>query len=301
MTNAFSRSWEITKVSFGVIKKDKEMLLFPILSGIFSLIFLAIMLFPTILIYAGIDSGQLNALNLLMIFIAYFGVAFIATFFNVATVFTAKTRFEGENATFMDSIKFAFSKLYVIFLWSLVSATVGLILRMLENAAKNQKGAGKIVGHLLVGALGLAWSIVTIFVTPILVYKGLTPFKAIKESTQIIKKTWGESLIRHFGLGLIQGIVTFVTILLIILLVFLTQGISPYLTVGLIILGIVAFVLISLVFGVANSVFNTALYIYATEGKIPGDFSGEELGGAFKDNNQNNFNSGFNNSNNSNI
>ena len=36
MANVFSRSWEITKITFDVIKHDKELLIFPVLSFVFS-------------------------------------------------------------------------------------------------------------------------------------------------------------------------------------------------------------------------------------------------------------------------
>ncbi len=279
--NAFSRSWEITKMSFSVINKDREMLWFPVLAGFFSLLFLFVMIFPTLLAYIGISNDNVGYANLVLVFLAYLGLAFIATFFNVAVVYTTKTRFEGGDATFMDSIRFAFSKIYIIFLWSIVTAIVGVLLRILENFARNAKGGNQIVLQVLRGVLGMAWGIVTIFVVPILVYKGHTPINAIKESALTIKKTWGESLIRHFGLGLVQMLVTVLGIVVLGLVIFVTLGLSIYLTLVLVTLLVVYVVLVSLIFTVANSVFNTALYVYAQTGKIPEGFSKEDLSHAF--------------------
>jgi len=43
----FKRSWELAKVSFWVIRKDKEMLLFPLFAGILSVLFSALIIIFT--------------------------------------------------------------------------------------------------------------------------------------------------------------------------------------------------------------------------------------------------------------
>jgi hypothetical protein len=283
MFEIFSRSWEITKLSFGVVKRDKEMLWFPVLSGIFSLIFLVALLFPTLILSAmsGV-SNEFGAYAYTLLFLAYVGLAFIATFFNVCTVYTTKVRFEGGDATFMESIKFSLSKIHLIFMWSLVSATVGIILRLIEQAAQRAQGAGKIVLHILRGVLGMAWSIVTVFVIPALVYKNMGPIDAIKDSVGALKKTWGESLIRHFGLGLIQFMFMILGVIVFVMLFILTASLGSTFLIILALLAIIYFVMVFLIFGVANSVYNTALYVYANEGKIPTGFTDETIRHAFE-------------------
>src|SRR5688572_18967507 len=138
--NAFSRSWMITKITFAVINKDRELVWFALLSFIFSTIFAVAMIFPSViptLMENGFSTDSLQVFEYVIIFLTYFGLALIATFFNVCVVYTTKIRFEGGNATFAESIGFAFSRLPVIVKWSLLSATVGLILRLLHHLASN--------------------------------------------------------------------------------------------------------------------------------------------------------------------
>src|SRR3989338_9340657 len=207
MANAFSRSWEITKLTLHVMKQDKELLLFPVFAGIFSILFLVALLFPTIIL-AFVQEGEpvwgITAYALL--FIAYLGLAFIATFFNVCVVYTAKKRFEGGNATFGESISFALSRVHLILMWSLLAATVGIILRAIDRSAEKAGGGARVVLKIMTSLLGMMWSIITIFVVPAMVYNNLGPVDAIKKSVQVLRKTWGESLVRHFGLGLVQFI-----------------------------------------------------------------------------------------------
>jgi len=284
--NALSRSWMITKLTFGVINKDRELLWFALLSFIFSALFAVAMIFPSIipaLMNNGFSQESLEVYQYGIIFTTYFGLAFIATFFNVCVVYTTKIRFEGGNATFGESIKFAFTRISLIFQWSLLSATVGLLLRILQDLASNLGKAGQLVANILISLLGMAWSIVTIFVVPVLVYEGLGPIDALKKSTQVIKKTWGESLVKALGLGLIQFLVFVMMILASIALTYVLT--SAFDTVGLLIgisVGALLLLLTAMVFTVASTIFNTALYVYANNNLVASGFNEEVVRGAFK-------------------
>jgi hypothetical protein len=276
----FSRSWEVTKVTFSVMKKEKELYLFPILSTIFSLIFLGFLLLP--LIISWVLSGVFQPLYFFMIFISYFGLIFIAVFFNVCVVYTSAEAFAGKKPKFWSTIGFAFSRIFSIFLWSVVSATVILIFKLIENVAKKAKGVGGIILGIFNSLFKMAWGIITLFVVPAIVYHNLGPFSAIKNSVKVLKKTWGESLVRYFGLGFVAFIV---------LLPGLIVGIPSFvlcLIFGFPITALVIFfvtliyiLVVALVFSVANSVFNTALYFYAETGRIPYPYTKEIMKNAF--------------------
>lgn len=284
----FARSWEITKLSFGVIKQDKELLLFPLLSSIFSIIFIIAMIFPSILGILMSNIKAFSSLEYIIIFVIYLGLAFIATFFNVCVVYTTKIRFEGGNATFMESIKFALSKLHLIFSWSLVSATVGLILRIIDRIAQRSGQIGRIILGILNSIFGLLWSIITIFVVPGMVYYNLGPIDAIKKSIEVLKKTWGESLIRYYGLGLVQFLFIIFGIIILIPLIIVSTSIGVYGIITVVIVGVLYFLILTLIFSVANTVFNTALFVYADKGKIPKGYSREIMKNAFRTNRQRN-------------
>ncbi len=279
----FSRSWQLTKLSFGVIKRDKEMLWFPLLAGFFSLLYSAALLAPTILVQLAeqsIQSVTLTVLDYVLLFATYLGLAFIATFFNVCVVFTTKTRFEGGDATFMDSLKFAFSRIHVIFSWALVSATVGLFLRALDQAAQRAGAAGKIVIGILTAVLGMMWSIITLFVVPAMVYDNLGPIDGIKRSVKTLKSTWGESLIRHYGLGLMQFLFLLLGVIVGFALFVSLSALGPTGVIIAVGVTVVYCLGVILVFTVANTVFNTALYAYANGGSPPG-FDDATLAGTF--------------------
>src|SRR3989344_2191918 len=283
ITDRFSRSWEITKKTFHVMKLDKEILFFPILSTVFSIILFLLLVFPFILT-ALMTGGSIEDpyAIYLGIFGLYFISAFSATFFNVGIVHIARTRFKGGDATFMDGIRTAGKHLKHIIGWSLLTATVGLLLNILDNQSREKGGIIGIIGRIVASLIGMAWAIVSLFVIPAMVIKGIGPIDALKSSVVAVKKTWGESLIRHFGLGLIQGMITLIGILL-----FLVPGVYALfvgsLVGGIILIGIfiVYVMIVSILFSSANTIFNTALFLYAEEGKVPEFFSKEELSHAF--------------------
>lgn len=282
--NTLTRSWALTKTSFGVMRQDPELLVFPVLSAIFSIGFVLLMFVPTVFVgVLGSGDGGLGlvfgGLELVLLFISYFVLAFFSTFFNVCVVFTAKTRFEGGNATFMQSFGFALSRVHQIAAWSLVSATVGLIMRGLDQMA-DRDGIVGLVFSVLRGILGFAWAIVQLFVIPAMVYEGVGPIDAIKRSAATLRETWGESLVRHYGLGLLQFIVSIPLVLLLIAGFYLLGVAVP---VGIVVIGLAAIALIVTftVFGVLNTIYNTALYHFAATGSIPSGWEDQPLEMAF--------------------
>ena len=142
---------------------------------------------------------------------------------------------------------------------------------------------GEIVPKIIIGLLGMAWSIMTIFVVPVLVYEDLSPVDAIKKSIAVIKKTWGESLIRVIGLGLTQLFVFAAIIAGCVALCYslyaLFDGMGIVIGIGI---GIGSLLLAGLIFAVANTVYNTALYVYANSGTVASGFSEEIVKGGFR-------------------
>jgi hypothetical protein len=281
---SWARSKEITRTCFEVIKADKEMLLFPLLAGFFSIAFALAMLFPTIIVHIlRHEHVVFEPLHYILTFVTYLGLAFVATFFNVCTVYTTKVRLEGGDATFFQSIGFAFSRIHLILAWSMVAATVGLLLHMLDNAGRRAGGLGKVLIAILRSILGAAWSLITIFVVPVMVYEGVGPFAAIKRSIDTLKQTWGETLIRYYGLGFVQFVLLLPAFILMFLAVpAMARGVPAELTLGVLALLFLYIMAVILVFQVANTVFNTALYVYAAKGRAPTGFSDDIMRGAFQ-------------------
>lgn len=278
----FGRSWSLTKTTFDIIRKDSEMLLFPVLAGIASTVYAVALVVPSVLIpmSRGVAQEGQELLLSVVSFGIYLGLAFIATFFNVCVVYTTRVRLEGGDATFMQSLSFAASRAHQILMWSLLSATVGLLLTMLHNSARRAGALGKLLLHLLHRVLASAWAITTIFVVPAMVYKGFGPIDALKESMRTVKNTWGENLVRHYGMGVIQALALLLPIALIVGGALLADS-APRVALTAVGVGFLVLIAQVVVFQMANTVFTTALYHWAVHQTPPPGFAAEQLSGAF--------------------
>ena len=191
----FRRSYAIFVESLRVLAKDKEILIFPLLSGVITIIAFVTMVF------AGVTSGLLRefqagnrVLGYVVLFVWYFVSWFIVLFFNVAVIACASIRLRGGDPTVADGFRASVQHLGRIVTWALISATVGVILRVIAERAK-------LIGRIVSGLLGAAWSIATYFIVPVMIFEGRSIRDSVKQSTQLIGKTWGESLIAAGGIG----------------------------------------------------------------------------------------------------
>ncbi len=279
--NVFERSWEVTKATFSVMLHNKKMIWFAVADAVLSVL----AFIPAIVIglmLGGVVQGK-GATSVLMLSIlaAYFIAYFFTVFFDVAVVYTAKREFEKKHATTGEIISFTFKRMKSIIGWALINGSVGLILKSLKGRSRN--GRSNPIGHLLSGLLSSAWSVLIIFVIPSIVYENKGPIKAVKTSFNTVRRTWGELLIRYFGLGLVQGGVVFVGLLVFSIVGFIGYDLGlVYIMAGAFVLFIIYSIIVGIIFAVANQVFDTALYEYVHHGKVPGEYKEETLKHAFK-------------------
>lgn len=195
-----SNGWKISMNSFKVLKENKQLIIFPILSGISIILILGS--FVTVLLAAagwdfdGVEqSGKTT--NLIFVFLYYLVNYFVVVFFNTALVHCTRMYFLGEEVSIQQGLKFSMSRIGSIFAWSMFAATIGTILKLIEE---NVGWIGKII----VSIIGIVWSIATFFVVPVIAYENVGPLGAFKKSTQMMKEKWGESLGARFSFGLVQ-------------------------------------------------------------------------------------------------
>ncbi|MBI5158812.1 hypothetical protein HY992_01690 [Candidatus Micrarchaeota archaeon] len=269
MFESIGRSWNLMKQSFSVLKSDKELVVFPILSGVLSI--LALIAFFVPLLLAGFFDNELVLYA--VIFCFYFASSFIVIFFNSALIGAANIRLNGGDPTLSDGFMIAFSRLTSIAGWAFISATVGLILRILAGKNRNN-----IIGQIIIGLVGGAWSVITFFVIPVLVIEGVDPLTAIKRSTDIVKNKFGEMMIGGLGFGLIFGLGgAFGVIALAGITIVLggVLGLAGWIAGGMLILAFL--VCLGILSSALNGIFVAALYHYATTGQDSSNFKVSEM------------------------
>jgi hypothetical protein len=286
MFERIATSWELAKSSWHVLRTDKKLIVFPILSGIAATLVTATFVVPFLFqpqwagwqmnqqANGGFNGGfQPQWWFYVILFAYYFCNYFVIIFFNSALISCALLRFHGEEPTIGDGLRAATSRLPQILAWAAVSATVGVLLKLVENVHER-------VGEIVSAILGTVWSVITYFVVPVLVVEKVGPIEAVKRSMSLLKKTWGEALVGHWGVGLIVFLMMIPGILLFIIGAMLCMA-NP--AVGLVVLGLaIVYLLIAGAAGSAlHGIFLAALYQYAAYGEVPDGFEKRALRRAF--------------------
>ena len=280
MFERFNRSWELVKASWAVLRQDKELLIFPIVSFLGSIVVLITFAIP--MIAAGVfdsmasrGSDDIGFFGLVVGFLFYLVMYTVVIFSNTALVGAAMIRLDGGNPTLADGFRIARERLGIIVAYAAISATVGMILRAISER-------GGLIGQIASSILGFAWSVVTFLVIPVLVMEKVGPVDAIKRSGALLKQTWGEQLAANFGMGAVFGLATFAIVILGMVLIFAFAAIDAGVLVAISVIAmILAIIALSLVGSALGGIYQAALYRYATSGTVDSHFSPETIQGAF--------------------
>jgi hypothetical protein len=277
----FSRSWELVKESFAILRSDKQLMLFPVLSAVSCLIVTiiigtggAVAVMPAIA-SAAANGERFNPnqspLFMLAMFAMYVANYFVIVFFNVALVGVANSRLMGGTWTFKDGIELAWARKGTILQWALVAATVGVILRTLEERLG-------LIGRIVMRILGIAWALACYFVVPVLAFEDLSPMQAFKRSSKLFKDTWGEKVIGGFSFSLVSILLMLPAVGLFFVAMIL-GGVKGFIL-GFVLM-ILYMLLLSVFMSAVQGIFNAALYRYACFKQVPPAFSHELIAGAW--------------------
>jgi len=140
-----------------------------------------------------------NIITYGFIFFTYLVLFFITYFFNCAILSTVKNILNWKENKFGNLIKASMDNIWYIFQWSIVSATVSVILKFIENLANSENGIAKLIGTLLVKVIWINWAISSFFTFPIMILEKKWVKDAIKESANMFKDTWWERAILDIG------------------------------------------------------------------------------------------------------
>ncbi|MFD0723989.1 DUF6159 family protein [Lysobacter brunescens] len=273
MFEKFSRSWDLVKASASVLRSDKELMLFPILSSLATLLVLATFALPVFMLK--LFENGFNVVGAVVGFAFYFCQYTVIIFFNSALVGAATIRLEGGDPTVSDGLRIARSRLPAILGYAAIAATVGLILQSLKNRDNN------IIVRLIGSGLGAAWTLATFLVVPVLVNREIGPIDALKESIALLKKTWGENAIGNVGIGAAFGLIFVLVMLVGIVLSIAAWQAAPAAGITVAVVVVIALLVLGVTQAALSGIYSAALYRYAVSNETPAAFQGMALEQAF--------------------
>jgi len=271
MFERISRSFKLVKASWQILMQDKKLLVFPLLSGIVTLLVIISFVLPLIFTGQATHMTTGSPVSLLLLFVFYVVSYFVVIFFNTGLISCVHARLEGREMTVGEGLGNAARHVGSIFVWAVIAATVGLILRMIEERAG-------ILGQIAAGIVGGVWSLVTMFVVPVMIFEEKSVFGSLKESLILFKKTWGESVVGTVSIGFVFAIIGAAGFVFVLAALF--SGTLAIISIALV-LFILLIATLAIVASAMNGIFVVALYTYAKTGTVPSLYSGDLIKEAF--------------------
>ena len=274
MFRSFGNTWKIIKISWHVLQKDRELLLFPILSGVGLLIVIGVAagVFGALGTFGRLDTAgeesEVQAVDIIVAVLALFVGFFVINYFNAALIGAARHRLKGGDPNLGTGFAAVNKHLPAVLGWTVIGVVIFLILQYLRSRR------GGFIYDLVIGMVGAVWAYMTFFVIPVLIVEGVGPIEAIKRSAGYFKRTWGEQLVANFGFGLLQ-----IGVLVILgLPIAAVAAVSP---IAAIILGVPLIGMGLAVVMTMEGIFKAALYEFVAEDVEPQFFPRETLAGAY--------------------
>jgi hypothetical protein len=277
MFDRIGNSWNLIKASAAVLRKDRELLIFPIVSMMASIMLMISFALPMWFsgAFESIERGN-NILAYVVGFLFYLCQYTIIFFCNTALVGAAMIRLRGGDPTVNDGLRIASQRFPTILGYAFIAATVGMVLKTISERVG-------FLGQIVVSLVGFAWNVATFLVVPVLVMENVGPTDAIKRSSQLLKQTWGEQVVGNAGMGLAFGLLTFALIMVGVGVIMAAASIgSMVLLFGAIAGVVLAVVAMGLVASALTGIYTAAVYNYAMTGQAGDEFSMDLVQNAFR-------------------
>ena len=262
---AWNRTLLLTQQSFGVLLRDKKLLVFPVAAGLSAICVSVSFLRPlfddgSVGLY--LDEGRVEGQTALWLFLWYYFHYFVILFFNSALIAAANMRMEGQEPSLKGGLRAAVDRLFPISMWTLAAATFGVLIRLIESRSQR-------LALYISSLIGLTWTFATYFVGPVLMFEESSIYPAVRRSVEITRRTWGEQASSQLGLGVFSVLLAIPGVLLAVAGLFFSRALLlPAVMYGL---------MLSVVLSAARTVFTVALYRYAVTGQVPQGFSKEVM------------------------
>jgi hypothetical protein len=279
-----SRSWSLAGQCWEVLKEDPKLLIFPLLSSIALLVLLGSFALPVFALYHGLQpataEGSTTHTSRLLFYIttyAFYVVSYtVMMFFNSALISVALKRLDGESASISEGFQAALGNLPAILGYALIAATVGTILRAIEERVG-------LIGRIVVAIIGAGWTLATAMTLPVLIEENVGPVEAISRSLDLLKRNWGENLIGNGGISLGIAVIAIPAVIIAAFIMLTAVATKAPATM---ILGMLFFALTIITLGLVSTTLHTiytaALYRFATGSKENSGIDGDLLAAAFR-------------------
>lgn len=254
--------WRLAGQSWGVLRSDRTLAAFPVLSGAAVLFLAAAFWIPTALLFrdgTSIPGVLVGALGL-------YATTFAAVYFSVALTHGAAQVLDGGDATVAGCLAAANARIPQIAGWAGVLASINIVVQALEQQVQG-------IGRLLLSGLSVAWSLATFMAIPVITLEGTGPWESVQRSAGLFRDRWGEQVSGQASIGFAVFLVVFLpAVLLIVLGVWMASAATAAIGIPVVALGVALLLIGAVVSTCLSRIFAVALYRFAVRGEAGGPF-----------------------------
>lgn len=269
--------WRLAKHSWAVLRADRSLAIFPLLSTAFAAVALALTLTPGLV---GAAAADADWVVLPFMLAGGYAATFFVVYFNVALAGAARLSMDGRDTTVADGLAVARQRRGLIARWALVQFAVGVVINVIEYLA-GESVAGRLVA-VAASLANVAWSVSTFFVIPLLALEGLGPGAAMRRSVSLVRQRWGEGLVGSAAIGLAVFLVALLPLYGLFHLGFAVAEVDTAVGAGLVVLATVALIATGAIASALGVIFRVELYRYSTQAQPTGAFPEQDMAAAFR-------------------
>lgn len=293
---SWAESRTITKQTWGVVKANPYMLLFPVMAGVVGIVVVLVVggaglailgvqgAFDDARVVA--DGGDLPTSTVVTGVIVLIIAAYLATLVTqicmAGLVHCANEEMHGRDSSFGSGLAAAFAHLPALLGWAAIQTLVGWLLSMIQgNGGDNI--IINIIRLVLASLAAVVWSVISFFVLPMIMLRGKGPISGIKESVGLIRQTWGKQIAGGVRLGGMVFLIAFLPAL--VLMgggIFAMVADKVALGAPLVTLGVIVLLAAQALISALRAVFSVALLHYAEDQQAIGPFQAAELQAAVR-------------------
>src|SRR5579872_4428089 len=131
---SIGRSFALTAQAYRVLMQDKELMLLPLISG--AIVVAVAVSFFFAAVVSGVTGAALQQRQpaaLIPLFLFYVVTYGVGLFFQAAVIAGATERLRGGDPTVASALAAASRRIGAIVMWAVVAATVGMVLRTIQE------------------------------------------------------------------------------------------------------------------------------------------------------------------------
>jgi hypothetical protein len=293
MAGSWRESKAVTSQAWGVIKQNTYMLAFPAVSAVLAVVAFLLIGGAGIAALGWSDVEQQATQDAFTTTSVVVGVVLLVVASYVATLLTvifmgglvkcADEELQGRDSSFGAGLSAAMSRLPALLGWAAIETAVGWLIRAVQGNGASDNVLVTILRVVLAGLMAVAWSIISFFVLPLIILRGMGPLAAVKESVALIRRTWGMQVAGGVRIGGLIGLVAVLPALLVTVAGgFVAASGSPAVGIPLATLGVVVLIVASVLISAMKAIFSVAMLHYVEDGTAIGPFEAGQLQSAVR-------------------